>query len=114
MLGNAFPLWLRFRGGKGVATSAGVVFALMPLAALVGVGVWFASFQVSRYVSLASIIAALTLPITVAVLLRFGLMNDFLLFYVSIGLAVVVLLRHRSNLSRLIRGTEQSFRRNRD
>jgi glycerol-3-phosphate acyltransferase PlsY len=114
VLGNAFPLWLRFRGGKGVATSAGVVFALMPLAALIGVVVWVASFQLSRYVSLASIIAALTLPITVAVLLHFGLMNDSLLLYVSMGLAAVVLLRHRSNLSRLIRGTEQSFRRSRD
>ena len=113
VLGNAFPVWLRFRGGKGVATSAGVVFALMPLAAVVVTLVWLATFQITHYISVASMIGALALPLAVLLLLRLGQMTEPLFLYVSLGLAAVVILRHRSNLARLVQGTEQRFRRNR-
>jgi acyl phosphate:glycerol-3-phosphate acyltransferase len=114
VIGNAFPIWLRFRGGKGVATSAGVLFALMPLAALVVTIIWFVIFQATGYVSLASVIAATALPLTVLVMLRFGWMTESLLLYIAIGLTALVILRHRSNLVRLVRGTEQGFRRRGD
>jgi glycerol-3-phosphate acyltransferase PlsY len=114
VLGNAFPVWLRFRGGKGVATSAGMLFGLTPLAVLVAIVVWVVTFQVTRYVSAASITAAVTLPVTVFVLMHLMKTNSSLILYVSIGLAVVVVLRHRSNLSRLMRGTEERFERRED
>lgn len=111
VIGNALPVWLHFRGGKGVATSAGALFGLMPFALLIGVVVWIVTFEITRYVSVASIIAALALPITVFVMMYFNQTNEFLYLYFTICLAAVVILRHRSNLSRLMRGTEQRFRR---
>jgi glycerol-3-phosphate acyltransferase PlsY len=114
VIGNAFPVWLRFRGGKGMATSAGVIFGLMPLAALVGVVVWVVTFKTTRYISLASIAASAAMPVIVCVMMYFKVMTDSLLLYVSIVLATVVVLRHRSNISRLMHGTEQRFRRSED
>ncbi|PYJ72504.1 MAG: acyl-phosphate glycerol 3-phosphate acyltransferase, partial [Verrucomicrobia bacterium] len=58
VLGHVFPVWLRLKGGKGVATSAGALFGLMPLAALIGVAIWVLTFEVTRYVSVASVTAA--------------------------------------------------------
>ncbi|MFN2542556.1 MAG: glycerol-3-phosphate 1-O-acyltransferase PlsY [Chthoniobacterales bacterium] len=111
VLGHSFPVWLRFKGGKGVATSIGVLFGLLPVAALIVCAVWIVTFELSRYVSLASIIAALTLPATVVALRFFGEPTTPVLFYFSLFLAAVVILRHRSNLARLFRGTEPRFRR---
>lgn len=114
VIGNTFPIWLRFRGGKGVAVSAGVLFALMTWAALVVTVLWLVIFYFTRYVSLASITGALALPITVLLLLYFKVMTEPLLLYVAIALTTVVVLRHRSNLSRLARGTEQRFNKSGD
>ena len=114
VLGNAFPVWLHFRGGKGMATSAGVIFGLMPLPALVGVVVWVVTFKITRYVSLASIAASVAMPVIVIAMIYFKLITEPLLLYVSIGLAALVVLRHRSNISRLIRGTEGRVRRSED
>ena len=111
VIGNTFPVWLRFRGGKGVATSAGALFGLTPLATLIAVVVWVIIFQITRYVSVASIVAAIGLPLTILVMTDFTQPNQSLLFYFSICLAAVVILRHRSNLSRLMQGTEQRFDR---
>src|SRR6185437_799840 len=71
VLGNAFQIWLGFRGGKGVAVSAGLMFALMPVAAVIVILVWLVLFYLTRYVSLASILAAVCLPVTVFLLLHF-------------------------------------------
>src|SRR5438093_4666562 len=87
VLGNAYPVWLRFRGGKGVATSAGILFGLMPLAALVGVLVWVVTFEITRYVSVASIAATVALPITVLVMTYFKQTNESLFLYFTICLA---------------------------
>ena len=111
VIGHSFPVWLNFRGGKGVATSAGVIIGLMPLAAIIVFPIWFIVFEICRYVSVASICAAISLPITIALFLRFKVMNSVVLLYFSIALAVVVVWRHRSNFSRLLNGTEQRFTR---
>ena len=111
VLGHSFPIWLRFNGGKGVATSLGVIFGLMPIAALIVVGVWLLTFQLSRYVSVASIVAALALPIMVMLVSHRQHSDNTVVFYFSLCLTAVIILRHRPNLVRLIRGTEPRFRR---
>ena len=97
VLGHSFPVWLGFKGGKGVATSAGALFALAPIATLVGVAIWILTFWLTRYVSVVSTWLSRT--------------TGRLLFYSSVCLAAVVIWRHRSNLSRLMRGTEPRFTR---
>jgi glycerol-3-phosphate acyltransferase PlsY len=109
VVGHSFPLWLKFRGGKGVATSIGVLFALMPLAAAIVCIVWVVTFEIGRYVSLASVIAAIALPISVAVMFFLDRLNTPVLLYFSLGLAAVIVIRHRTNLSRLAKGTEPRF-----
>lgn len=110
VLGHSYPVWLGFKGGKGVATSAGVLFGLMPAAALAVLAVWFVTFQATKYVSVASIAAAVALPVTAAVMVHFE-KAGMPLVYFSACLAVVIVWRHRSNVSRLMKGTEASFRR---
>jgi glycerol-3-phosphate acyltransferase PlsY len=110
VLGHTYPVWLGFKGGKGVATSVGVLFGLMPAAALTVLAVWFVTFQATKYVSVASIAAAVALPVTSAVMVHFG-KAGMPLVYFSACLAVVIVWRHRSNVSRLMKGTEASFRR---
>ena len=111
VLGHSFPVWLGFRGGKGVATSAGALFGLAPVAALVGVAIWIVTFWLTRYVSVASIAAAAALPFVILITTWLSRTTGKLLFYSSVCLATVVIWRHRSNLSRLIRGTEARFNR---
>ena len=111
VLGHSFPVWLRFKGGKGVATSAGALFGLAPVAALVGVAIWILTFWLTRYVSVASIAAAAALPLIILITTWLSRTAGKLLFYSSVCLAAVVILRHRSNLSRLMRGTEPRFTR---
>jgi acyl phosphate:glycerol-3-phosphate acyltransferase len=111
VLGNTFPIWLGFRGGKGVAVSAGLLFALMPWAALIVMLIWLAIFYLTGYVSLASIIAALALPLSVLALLHFRQMTEWWFLYVAVGLTALIIFRHRSNISSLVRGTEHRFRR---
>src|SRR5262245_40978455 len=68
VLGHLYPPWLKFKGGKGVATSAGALLALTPLATLIGVVVWIIVFWLTRYVSLASLTAAVVLPLVILVI----------------------------------------------
>ena len=110
VLGHSYPVWLKFKGGKGVATSAGALLALAPGATLIGVAIWMIVFWQTRYVSLASITAAVVLP--VIILLRsHHETNGKPLVYSSAFVAAVIIWRHRSNLSRLIHGTEPRFTR---
>jgi len=111
VLGHLYPPWLKFKGGKGVATSAGALLALTPIATLIGVAIWIIVFWLTGYVSLASVIAAVVLPI---VILFLSWHQNKPLFYFSACVAAVVVWRHRSNLSRLIRGTESRFTRKRE
>ena len=114
VLGHLYPPWLKFKGGKGVATSAGALLALTPVATLIGLAIWIIVFWLTRYVSLASITAAVALPIVILVFSSQDQNKGKPLFYASACVAAVVILRHRSNLSRLMRGTEPRFTRKRE
>ena len=111
VFGHLYPPWLKFKGGKGVATSAGALLALTPIAMLTGLAIWIIVFWLTRYVSLASIIAAVALPIVILVFSSEDQNKGKPLFYASACVAAVIIWRHRSNLSRLIRGTEPRFTR---
>ena len=103
--GHVFPVWLRFRGGKGVATGAGVVIGLMPLVSLVLVVAWFLIVGATRYVSLASVVGAVACAPLAAL---FGYSWPTVVFAAIISLAVIV--RHRQNIARLLAGTESRIR----
>jgi glycerol-3-phosphate acyltransferase PlsY len=111
VVGHMFPVWLRFKGGKGVATTAGALFGLMPWVVPCVFLFWYIVFQTSRYVSLASITAAITLPIVAALFAHWRFIDSWALVYFCILIGVLVLWRHRSNFSRLLKGTEQRFDR---
>jgi acyl phosphate:glycerol-3-phosphate acyltransferase len=105
MVGHARPMFLRFqKGGKMVATAGGVTLALAPLALIGCVVVWVAVFVATRYASLASIVAAIALPVFVAL---FGYSWPVLVFGV-VGAAAVIFM-HRQNIRRLVAGTEHRF-----
>ena len=100
MLGHLYPVWLKFRGGKGVATFLGVLVPLMWQAALVFAIIWLILLLTVRISSLAGIIAAVSAPVTAAVL------HQTLLLPMLLGFALLVVWKHRENLLRLRKGTE--------
>lgn len=101
ILGHNYTCWLKFKGGKGVATTAGVFAALAPSAFGIALATWLVVFAVSRYVSLASIVAAAALPLAVWLM---G--NGALLIGVSTALGALAIYKHKANLQRLLAGTE--------
>lgn len=105
LAGHAWPLFAGFRGGKGVATAAGVFGALAPLAIAAAALVWGVVLGTSGYMSVASIAAAVVFP--VAVVLAGGASS--LLTGVSIGVGILIVVRHRANLARLARRQEPRF-----
>ena len=109
ILGHNFPVWLRFKGGKGVATSLGVIIGMMPLAALLTFVVWGVVFKISRYVSLASIVAAVVLPVVVIAMFFLGWIHGWANFYFAVAAAALVIKRHTANIQRLRAGTELRF-----
>ena len=109
ILGHNFPVWLRFKGGKGVATSLGVIIGMMPLAALIDFVIWGVVFKVSRYVSLASLVAAACLPVVVIGLMFLGGVHGWANFYFAVAAAALVIKRHVPNIQRLRAGTELRF-----
>jgi acyl phosphate:glycerol-3-phosphate acyltransferase len=111
VIGHSFPIWLKFKGGKGVATSAGALFGLMPVGAVIGAAIWILIFWLTRYVSAASIATAVALPLVIFIMTWLNQTHGKALFYSSVFLAAFVIWRHRSNLSRLMRGTEPRFTR---
>ena len=100
-LGHLYPVYLRFKGGKGIATALGVFLGLTPLAALLALGLWLICFIIWRISSLSSLIAATAMPIIV------GLLNDSWL-YLSFSLIITALIfyTHRENIQKLIEGTK--------
>jgi len=100
LLGHLWPVWLGFRGGKGVATLLGIMIGLYWPSALVYAAVWIVMLALTRYSSLSGMAAALAAPIGAAVLGRF----DLALLY--LGFTLLVFFKHRENLGRLIEGTE--------
>jgi acyl phosphate:glycerol-3-phosphate acyltransferase len=106
LVGHSFSCFTRFRGGKGVATAAGGVLVLMPVVALLATVTWTVFFYASRYVSLASIAAAVSLPL-LAVAFGHGRLD----IAVAALIALFVIIRHRTNVGRLLNGTEKRFER---
>jgi glycerol-3-phosphate acyltransferase PlsY len=109
IIGHIFPLFAGFRGGKGVAAGAGVLFALQPLVAAVSLAVFIAVALISGFVSLASICAAVVMPISYLVLKRCTV-PDPVWFVFLICAAVIILTTHRKNISRLLKGEENRFK----
>lgn len=107
ILGHTFSPLLRFKGGKGVATSLGVLLALNWIAALIGLAAWLIVLAISRYVSLASLVAAYTLP-CYAWQMPAGPERLWMLG-LGIGLAILVTVKHRGNIQRLLHGTESKI-----
>ena len=107
--GHNYTPWLGFKGGKGIATSAGVLLALMPWAVLAIAIVWVVVFKVSRYVSLASICAAAALPVAVGALWSVGCGGNGPLLAFALLISALAIWRHRSNIERLRAGTESRF-----
>ena len=104
-LGHCFPVWLGFKGGKGVAVGAGVLIGLTPWTAIIGLSIWGIAFKVSRYVSLASVLAAISLPIIVWLLER----QTGAIFWFTLTISLLAIWRHRANIQRLLAGTESRF-----
>jgi glycerol-3-phosphate acyltransferase PlsY len=105
ILGHNYTCWLKFKGGKGIATSAGVVLALLPKALAVALAVWILLFFITRYVSVASIGAAAVLPFATWWLNP----ADKLLIGVAAVIGVLAIYKHKGNIKRLINGTENRF-----
>lgn len=110
--GHLFPIYLKFKGGKGVATGTGALLAISPIATVCGLIMWAIIFKATRYVSLASIVVSITVPVLT---ILFSLLNIYhvsvlLQFFVSM-IGAVAIIKHRSNISRLINGTEYRFER---
>jgi len=101
VLGHNFTCWLHFKGGKGIATSAGVLVALVPWALLIILSIWILVFAFSRYVSLASILASASLPL--ATWFTTGRVR---LTIITGLMAVLAIYKHKSNIQRLLNGTE--------
>jgi glycerol-3-phosphate acyltransferase PlsY len=105
ILGHNYTPWLGFKGGKGVATSAGVLGALLPAALVIVFGLWAIAVLITRYVSLGSMIAAVALPPVTALLYP----RQFVYFALACLICVLVIWRHRSNIQRLRAGTESKL-----
>ncbi len=112
IIGHMFPIWAGFKGGKGVNTAAGVLFALSPVTMLITLGIFAVVLFTSRYVSLASLLATLAFPSTVAIrkyLFHVDSLDGSLLI-LSIVFALGIFYAHRANIRRLLNGTESRIR----
>src|SRR5688572_18482565 len=103
-IGHNYTCWLRVKGGEGIATSAGVVLAWVPVAMLIALGAWILVFAVSRYVSLASVLAAVVLPVAV-----FATREPRYMVGIAAVLSALAIYKHRGNIRRLMNGTEHRF-----
>jgi glycerol-3-phosphate acyltransferase PlsY len=107
VLGHMFPVWLKFRGGKGVATGFGVFLVAAPWAALAAIGVFCVVLALSRYVSLASILGAASFPVFAWFFVQGERPRFFLAVQAIVALLIIV--KHHPNIRRLLAGTESRF-----
>jgi len=105
VLGHCFPIFIKFKGGKGVATTVGVYAALAPVPLLCSVGIFLAAVLLTRYVSLGSLLAMFFFPIFVLYLI-----GDPYVIALSIAIFCLIIFRHMGNIKRLIGGNERKFR----
>lgn len=106
VLGHMFSPYVRFRGGKGVATAAGMFLALAPLSIAISIPIWAATLWLSGYVSVASLTVAVLFPLWV----RMAAPGQPYTFWASVVLALMIVYSHRANIRRLTNGTENRFR----
>jgi glycerol-3-phosphate acyltransferase PlsY len=109
ILGHNYTCWLKFKGGKGIATSAGVLIALIPWAFAIGLVTWIVVCLLTRYVSVASIAAAISLPFSTW---AFG--SSYTLLVMATILSVLAIYKHKPNIERLLNGTENKLGRKKD
>lgn len=111
ILGHNYTFWLRFKGGKGIATTGGAVLPIMPFALIAAVLIWLITVKTTRYVSLASIAAAITIPVIITVrgLIQNNL--DFIILGLGLFVCLLAIWKHRGNIGRLRRGEELQFGR---
>jgi len=107
ILGHSFSVFLKFKGGKGVATTMGGLVVIMPSVLLIGVAVWAAIFYSTRLVAIASMLFAVSLAVSAYVLYGVGDPR----FTLGSVLAVLIVVRHRSNIARMLQGKENSFKK---
>jgi glycerol-3-phosphate acyltransferase PlsY len=105
VLGHVFPVWLRFKGGKGVATALGVFCVLFPAAILVALAIFILVVAVTRYVSLGSILGAIAFPVAAYFLQS----TDAISLLLASSVSLIVILKHHQNIGRLLSGTESRF-----
>ncbi|MBM7854632.1 glycerol-3-phosphate acyltransferase PlsY [Desulfohalotomaculum tongense] len=101
LLGHSYPLFLKFRGGKIIATGAGIIFTISPLSGLVGLVLFASAVILTRYVSVASMTAAVSIPVSFYLL---HMERPYIVFAAAV--AAFAIYKHRSNIKRLITGTE--------
>ncbi|HEV2315795.1 MAG TPA: glycerol-3-phosphate 1-O-acyltransferase PlsY [Candidatus Acidoferrales bacterium] len=111
VLGHTFSCWLRFSGGKGVATGLGVFLAVAWQAVLATLLVWLVVVAFWRYISLGSVVAAAALPILVYLFYAPGHAPPLAVSFGSVAVAIIVIFKHRENIARLIAGTESRLKR---
>ena len=108
-LGHLFSVFIKFKGGKGVAIGLGIHLYIMPIPTLMAIGVFALTLWVFNYVSLSSICSSIALPI-------FGILTNVPVpyIYMSLGIAIMVVFRHHENILRILMGTESRFQKNRN
>ncbi|WP_251516774.1 MULTISPECIES: glycerol-3-phosphate 1-O-acyltransferase PlsY [Staphylococcus] len=102
--GHVYPIYLGFKGGKAVATSAGVIFGVNPILLLILVGIFFIILYLTKYVSLSSITA------TICCVIGALLIRDYILVLVSFGVGLLLIIRHRTNIVRIFKGEEPKIK----
>lgn len=107
VVGHIFPIWAKFKGGKGVATVFGMVLAIQPLVALMVVGIFLIVLYLTRFVSLSSILASIALPVLILVIFN---EPEPLYRIFAIAVALLVILTHQKNIYRLLNGNESKAR----
>lgn len=109
IMGHNYTFWLGFKGGKGIATTAGAMIPVIPIAILVAVVLWVSALLTTRYVSVASIVAAISIPLTLVAKFILSGTWDFAILGFALFISLLAIWKHRSNIDRLRRGEENRF-----